>query len=46
MKEKENYMKLSVQELKNLLKQKRKKVCGKKEVLVDVNIFLYFYFKI
>jgi len=28
-------MRLSVQELKNLLKQKKKKVCGKKEALVD-----------
>jgi hypothetical protein len=28
-------MRLSVQELKNLLKQKRKKVCGKKEALVE-----------
>ncbi|ORX78086.1 hypothetical protein BCR32DRAFT_51862 [Anaeromyces robustus] len=35
MKEKEKYMKKSVQELKNLLKEKRKKVCGKKEVLVE-----------
>ncbi|ORX42104.1 hypothetical protein BCR36DRAFT_167314 [Piromyces finnis] len=35
LKEKENYMKLSVQELKTRLKQKRKKVCGKKEVLVE-----------
>jgi len=35
LKEKENYMRLSVQELKNLLKQKKQKVCGKKEVLVE-----------